>query len=57
MNGNGNADNLLQISSLQNSEEMEELKSDSYQISIMKASLLKSELNDFMVGEVQLNEK
>ena len=57
MNGNGNADNLLQISSLQNSEEMEELKNDSYQISIMKASLVKSELNDFMVGEVQLNEK
>ena len=57
MNGNGNAGNLLQISSLQNSEEMEELKNDSYQISIMKASLVKSELNDFMVGEVQLNEK
>ena len=57
MNGNGNADNLLQISSLQNSEEMEELKNDSYQISIMKASLVKSELNDFMVGEVLLNEK
>ena len=57
MNGNGNADNLLQISSLQNSEEMEELKNDSYQISIMKAILVKSELNDFMVGEVLLNEK
>lgn len=57
MNGNGNADNLLQISSLQNSEEMEELKNDSYQISIMKTSFVKSELNDFMVGEVLLNEK